>query len=363
MPRIPPSLFWKARFISPQGPVLLPVCRDLASVANELRWIREHIQRNPSMIPPFWRFWKLCEKRGKGIPLQYVLGTQPFGDLEIKCRPDVLIPRRPETESYTVYLANKLIRQRRLASPDDSQTFGILDFCTGSGCIALQMYAQLRKALPSVPIDVLGVDVSPAAVSLARENLAYNGVLGSLALPATSGAQPDTSIRFELGDLFSPSLLTMLRNTGHSYDVMVSNPPYISKRGFARDTARAVRNWEPRLALVPVEHLGQRYTATGCEPEDIFYARLLDIATILKPRTMLFEVAGSGQAIRVVRMAVSALSMGGRDSKGPIIEVWRDNPYPEVEPLDVGHETIKIRGTGHARSVYISYDQHNRDNS
>lgn len=73
--------------------LLLPVCRDLQSAANELRWIREHVQDTDSPIPLGLRVWKLCEKRGKGIPLQYVLGTQPFGDLEIKCRPGVLIPR------------------------------------------------------------------------------------------------------------------------------------------------------------------------------------------------------------------------------------------------------------------------------
>jgi methylase of polypeptide subunit release factors len=72
---------------------LLPACRDLESAANELRWIREHVQDTTSPIPAGLRIWKLVEKRGRGIPLQYVLGTQPFGDLEIKCRPGVLIPR------------------------------------------------------------------------------------------------------------------------------------------------------------------------------------------------------------------------------------------------------------------------------
>lgn len=72
---------------------LLPACRDLQSAANELRWIREHVQDTKSPIPAELRVWKLSEKRGKGIPLQYVLGTQPFGDLEIRCRPGVLIPR------------------------------------------------------------------------------------------------------------------------------------------------------------------------------------------------------------------------------------------------------------------------------
>jgi methylase of polypeptide subunit release factors len=75
------------------APLLLPACRDLQSTANELRWIREHVQAHPTSVPPGLRIWTLAEKRGKGVPLQYVLGTQPFGSLEIKCRPGVLIPR------------------------------------------------------------------------------------------------------------------------------------------------------------------------------------------------------------------------------------------------------------------------------
>jgi methylase of polypeptide subunit release factors len=94
MPRLPPSLFWRARReISPLAAKLLPACRDLQSAANELRWIREHVQDTKSPIPAKLRVWMLVEKRAKGIPLQYVLGNQPFGDLEIKCRPGVLIPR------------------------------------------------------------------------------------------------------------------------------------------------------------------------------------------------------------------------------------------------------------------------------
>jgi methylase of polypeptide subunit release factors len=94
MPRLPPSLFWRARSqISPLAPVLLPACRDLESTANELRWIREHVRDNPSPIPESIRIWQFVEKRGKGVPLQYVLGTQPFGDLDIRCQPGVLIPR------------------------------------------------------------------------------------------------------------------------------------------------------------------------------------------------------------------------------------------------------------------------------
>jgi methylase of polypeptide subunit release factors len=93
MPRLPPSLFWAARRISPQAPVLLPACRDLPSTRAELRWIRDHVRATRSPLPSVLRFGKLCARRGSGVPLQYVLGSQPFGDLDIECRRGVLIPR------------------------------------------------------------------------------------------------------------------------------------------------------------------------------------------------------------------------------------------------------------------------------
>lgn len=97
MPRLPPSLFWRARRVSPGAVLLLPVCRDLPSALIELRWIQEHVKEegrterrsNESRQ----RVLSLCRRRGRGEPLQYVLGTQPFGPLDLLCRRGVLIPR------------------------------------------------------------------------------------------------------------------------------------------------------------------------------------------------------------------------------------------------------------------------------
>lgn len=106
MPRIPPSTLRRAYQISPHAATLLPASRDLPSALNELRWIREHVQQQLRQEkPPFTsssirsssiaerHVALLCQRRGRGVPLQYVLGTQPFGNLEILCRPGVLIPR------------------------------------------------------------------------------------------------------------------------------------------------------------------------------------------------------------------------------------------------------------------------------
>lgn len=100
------------------------------------------------------------------------------------------------------------------------------------------------------------------------------------------------------------------------------------------------------------------------EPEDVFYARLLDIGARKGARVMLFEVGDLAQALRVVRMA---LEHRGLQSKGSaavvvVVEIWRD--WPDAAPLEnevtsrvvkAGEESIevKIRGSGHGRSVFI----------
>lgn len=111
MPRIAPSTIRQAYRISPHAATLLPVCRDLRSAYNELRWIREHaeevVEKKLRAQPQLRQqqsaaarqaiehefLASLCHRRGRGEPLQYLLGTQPFGNLDLKCRPGVLIPR------------------------------------------------------------------------------------------------------------------------------------------------------------------------------------------------------------------------------------------------------------------------------
>ncbi|KAL2152427.1 hypothetical protein VTH82DRAFT_5611 [Thermothelomyces myriococcoides] len=267
MPRISPSLFWQARQkISPLAAQLLPACRDLESAANELRWIREHVRDTKSPIPDELRVWKLIEKRASGVPLQYVLGSQPFGDLEIECRPGVLIPR-PETEAYTLHLASLLSRSQH--TPPKS--LSILDLCTGTGCIPLLLLHSLLTA-PSTKntrIDIHGVDISPHAIRLARENQARNTTVLGL-LPTAHGTDPRYNLDFARHDIFSPTLIPAARqrlrlrepvqqgeaneeddDEDGELDLLVCNPPYISAADFAVSTARAVRNHEPRLALVP----------------------------------------------------------------------------------------------------------------
>lgn len=289
---------------------------------------------------------------------------------------------RPEPEAYTTYLANLILQQpsgllgreagRANTTPSSLR---ILDLCTGTGCIALLFYSLLHRAIPA--LSVRGVDISPHAVKLAEENVRHNIRRGVISPPSpTPGGLNHHHLEYSQGDIFSDVLLESLLSPASSaslpsssspspassaWDILVCNPPYISHRGFARDTARSVRNYEPKLAQVPmVTYPGDH------EPEDAFYARLLDIGARLRPRIMLFEVGGLEQAGRVATMA---LRHGGlrhrRQASGGgeghfSVEIWRD--WPDAMPGDdeqtfarLGHdgEEVRIRGSGHGRSVLI----------
>lgn len=98
MPRLSTSLLLRAYQENPLLHLLLKECRTLGSARNELRWLRERALRDTcqaTRTPTGWRtrLRAMCLKRSQGVPLQYILGDQPFGDLEILCRRGVLIPR------------------------------------------------------------------------------------------------------------------------------------------------------------------------------------------------------------------------------------------------------------------------------
>ncbi|KAK2004559.1 HemK family methyltransferase [Colletotrichum falcatum] len=346
MPRLPPSLIRRARAVSPHVATLLPACRDIPSAVAELRWIRSHV----ASAPVEWRggasasVARLCARRGRGVPLQYVLGSQPFGALDIKCRPGVLAPRA-ETEAYALHLAGMIGSGRLPRLRDCGGELRVVDFCTGTGCIALALYQGLARRRPAARLSVLGVDVSPAAVRLSRENLRRN--IGAGALPRPT---EEDKVSFRLADVFDEAAVATVPRC----DVLVSNPPYISREVWAYGRGQmgySVRKYEPRLALVP----GDAAPAyDGCEHADVFYARLLDVARQLRPRVLLFEVGDQEQAVRVARL----VRRNEYTRQAATCELWRD--WPDLTPeedetteLDVDAECVAVKGSGNVRSVFV----------
>lgn len=271
---------------------------------------------------------------------------------------------RVETEACTSYLASMLVKTRSKMSYHDeylpSSSLRILDLCTGTGCIPLLLHSCLAEHTKS--LNILGVDISKQAVKLARQNLRWNIKKGNLAVRALK------EIHFVGADIFTdnPIWSSKADQTDQSsrpdsqheqlqWDILISNPPYISPRSFSKDTARSVRNWEPRLALVPRDlFFSQQAKASAFEdlsPGDTFYPRLLSIAVRVKAKIVLLETADLDQATRVASLVVQSSLWDG-------VEIWRDWPDqgngPAGEPLETVQlhgMTVPIRGEGNGRAV------------
>ena len=158
------------------------------------------------------RFHWALEDLKRHRPIQHIIGHVDFCGCRIAVSPDVLIPR-PETEEMVSWI----VKSYGLSV----MSGGILDLCTGSGCIAI----ALKKAFPAA--EVTAVDVSSKALAMAQQNA------------ENSGAE----VHFVEGDV-----LGGVNGFDGSYGLIVSNPPYVL------DSERAqmqpnVLDYDPALAL------------------------------------------------------------------------------------------------------------------
>ena len=165
------------------------------------------------------RSQELLERRFRGEPMQYILGEAEFYGLPFRVTPDVLIPR-PETEQ----LVEKILEwsHRFLGCADAAR---IVDVGTGSGAIAVTLAHKMPQY--AIRAAVTAIDLSAAALDVARQNAEMNGV--------------GERVRFLCGDLLAPV-------AEERFEIVVSNPPYVPGRD--RDAlAVEVRDHEPGLAL------------------------------------------------------------------------------------------------------------------
>lgn len=146
------------------------------------------------------------------IPLQHITGEQDFMGYSFRVNEHVLIPRQ-DTETL-VLLAEEEIKKTNAKK--------VLDLCTGSGCIGISLFLRMKEA--GRPIDVTLSDLSEEALAVAKENA---NLL-------------NTNICFTKSDLFE--------EIDSSYDVIVSNPPYIPSHVIP-GLMPEVRDHDPMMAL------------------------------------------------------------------------------------------------------------------
>lgn len=162
-------------------------------------------------------FRELVRRRGEGMPVAQLVGYREFYALRIRVDENVLIPR-PETEHLVVEALD-----RAKAMNDLERPLRIADIGTGSGAIAVAIAKHLQG------VEITAVDLSPAALKIARWNAEQH--------------QVDSVIEFTESDLLAAVA------SPQEFDIICSNPPYVSESEFA-ELAPTVRDFEPRGALV-----------------------------------------------------------------------------------------------------------------
>ena len=173
--------------------------------------------------------WATLNRLLAGEPVQYVTGIADFYGLQLQVTPDVLIPR-PETEELVEWI---------LEEQSGGRALRVIDLGTGSGCIALALKARRPEW------EVTGVDISEAALGVARRNAEKTGL----------------QLKFQEVDLLRTTILP-----GAPYDLIVSNPPYIPPSERNRMGSSTLTH-EPDLALFVPE-----------QDPLLFYRRILDLS-------------------------------------------------------------------------------------
>jgi release factor glutamine methyltransferase len=216
---------------------------------------RFHIDREQPLTEKDHReFRRLIERRRHGEPIAYIVGRKEFWSLPFEVNSHVLIPR-PETE----ILVEEVLK---VCSGLKARNLRILEIGTGSGAISVSLAHELKNA------QIVATDMSQDAINIASRNAQINNVANQ--------------ISFLSGNLFEP--------VSGKFDIIVSNPPYISKEEYDR-LPTGVRDFEPELALL-----------SGADGTS-FHRKIIKAGSIyLKPRGWIFMEIGAGQRDRVEYM-------------------------------------------------------------
>ena len=218
------SSFYSEREIVLFTDILL---QDLLAISKSQRLMNSDIRLSESQL---LQIIYAAKDLKKYKPIQYITGKAFFANLELEVDENVLIPR-PETEE----LFSLIVQENE--SPKV-----VIDFCTGSGCLALALKSKFPQA------QVYASDVSKEALKVSQKNAAKNNL----------------EVQFIENDiLLSPSRLQVFPNNA---DIIVSNPPYVLESD-KKDMLANVLQYEPHLALFVED-----------ENAIIFYKKIGDLA-------------------------------------------------------------------------------------
>lgn len=169
------------------------------------------------------RLWELADRRILREPLQHITGSQNFYGYDFLVDGSVLVPRQ-DTEVLVENVIKKIVSDYKDISSDN---LTILDMCTGSGCIGITLFLELKKS--GVKCDVTMSDISDRALDVARRN---------------SGALIGDSdcVHIVKSDVFESI------DKGNTFDIIVSNPPYIPTEDI-EELQPEVRLYDPMIAL------------------------------------------------------------------------------------------------------------------
>ena len=192
------------------------------------------------------------KRRSTFEPAQYIIGMVEFYGLEFNVSPAVLIPR-PETEILVETVINSVNKE------DDLQ---IMDIGSGSGNISIAIAVNLTNAY------VTGIEISKSAIVIAEENL----------------KKYDLNKRVSF---LNYDILSVDRDELTEFDIIVSNPPYVSKEDYGK-VQKEILNYEPNIAVTDF-YDGYK-----------FYRGIISLsAQILKPNGKIFLEIAQGQSKKI----------------------------------------------------------------